>query len=132
MHKNILEMYISERRIPLNSIFKQINLHAILPDAKFVLKNFFPFYKYENGKKTEIIMGIKYQVVDILSFETFFVKVPVTTPLIPLEDLRKPNSRYFVDFENAIVTFYVNDGHVAASVSARTIKIVDFDEEIHL
>ena len=114
------------------NLFKNISLRAILPESKFVLKSFFPFYKYENGNKTEVIMGIKYQVVDILSFEAFFVKVPVTTPLIPLEDLRKPNSRYFVDFENAIVTFYVSNGRVAASVSADTIQLIDFDEEIHL
>lgn len=114
------------------NLFKNISLRAILPESKFVLKSFFPFYKYENGNKTEVIMGIKYQVVDILSFETFFVKVPVTTPLIPLEDLRKPNSRYFVDFENAIVTFYVNNGRVAASVNAESIKILDYDEEIIL
>ena len=116
----------------MNSIFKQLHLHAILPDAKFVLKNFCPFFKYENGGRTNVIIGLKYEVIDMVSLETFFVKVPVTTPLIPLEDLRKPNSRYFVDFENAVVTFYVNDGRVETSIRADTIRLIDFDEEIHL
>jgi hypothetical protein len=111
--------------------FSKIKLNAILPESKFVLKSFFPFYKYENGYKTDVIMGIKYQVVDILSFETFFVKVPVTTALIPLEDLQKPNSRYFVDFENPVVTFYVDNGRVAASISAESIQLID-DEEVVL
>jgi hypothetical protein len=114
------------------SLFKNISLRAILPESKFVLKSFFPFYRYENGEKTDFIMGIKYEVIDIVSFETFYVKVHVTKPLIPLEDLQKPGSRYFVDFGNASVTFYVNNGHVAASVRADTIQLIDFDEEINL
>ena len=114
------------------NLFKNISLRAILPESKFVLKSFYPFFRYENGEKTDVIMGIKYEVIDLVSFETFYVKVPVTTPLITLVDLRKPNSRYFVDFDNALVTFYVNNGRVAASVNAESIKILDYDEEIIL
>lgn len=113
-------------------LFSKIKLSAILPESKFVLKSFYPFFKYENGEKTDVVMGIKYEVVDLVSFETFYVKVPVTTPLITLEDLRKPNSRYFVDFDNALVTFYVNNGRLANSISADAIQILDFDEEINI
>lgn len=113
------------------NFFNNISLLAILPDAKFVLKNFYPFFKYENGERTDVIIGLKYEVIDMVSLETFFVKVPVTTPLIALEDLRKPNSRYFVDFENAVVSFYVNNGRVASSVSAEAIQLID-DEEVVL
>ena len=64
--------------------------------------------------------------------EIFCVKVPGTKPLITLEDLQKPGSRYFVDFGNASVAFYVDNGRVAVSVSADTIQLLDYDEEVVL
>ena len=94
------------------------------------------FYQYENGKKTDTILGIKYEVLECSVLEQLFIKVKKTNPLLTLKEfkeLKESHGRIYVDFINAKVTFYESNGRISASILADDIiKIIDDEEELTL
>jgi hypothetical protein len=115
---------------------KALDLKSILPNGKFILKNYSYFYQYENGKKTDTILGIKYEVLECSALEQLFIKVKKTNPLLTLKEfkeLKESHGRIYVDFINAKVTFYESNGRISASILADDIiKIIDDEEELTL
>ena len=81
------------RDIPLNIIYK---------NGAFILISIRKYFKYENGQKTDILSGYKYEVVDTVSFDKLQVKIEgQKEPLMPPEDLeerRENGERFFVEF----------------------------------
>lgn len=114
---------------------KALDLKSILPNGKFILKNYSYFYQYENGNKTDTILGIKYDVLECSILEQLCVKVKKANPLLTpkeFKELKESNGRVYVDFINARVTFYESNGRISASVIADNIVLNDEDEEINL
>lgn len=115
---------------------KALDLKSILPNGKFILKNYSFFCQYENGKKTDTILGIKYEVLECSALEQLFIKVKKTNPLLTLKEfreLKESHGRIYVDFINAKVTFYESNGRISASILADDIvRIIDDEEELNL
>lgn len=109
-------MMLSKLNIPFNIVIQDANL--ILVDVK-------EYYEYQNGKKTDVMLGYKYMVAEDKNFEKFAVKIPSTTPAITKEQIDAAKERIRVSFTDAIAKPYrTNSGDYDLSISATGISIV--------
>ena len=109
-------MMLSKLNIPFNIVIQDANL--ILVDVK-------EYYEYQNGKKTDVMLGYKYLVVEDKNFEKFAVKIPSTTPAITKEQIDAAKERIRVNFTDAVAKPYrTNSGDYDLSISATGISIV--------
>ncbi len=82
-------------------------------------------YDYEGGEKTNRLLGYKYQVIaPMRKYESAFVKVESTAPIITTEELEETDTPILVDFEGFEGKFYKYNGDYAFSAKAKAIKIV--------
>ena len=103
----------------------QIALGSIIEDANLFLLDVMPYYEYNDGKKTENLLGYRYIVVEDSSFEKFSVKVPSTVPVINKEQLERSKERIRVTFENGYAKPYRTvTGDYDLSFSATGINII--------
>lgn len=113
---------------------KNIAIEVIEPERVFVLLLVTPVYAYgPDGKPTDTIVGYKYTVVNIDSFEKYEIKVEGTKPLISAELLaekRENGEKLYVEFENATIRMYWNSrlNAYADSFKADGIHFVETDE----
>lgn len=113
-------------------LIKRINLNAILPNSKYLLKSIRPVYKYVDGEKTDVVEAMKYEVLEVKFLEILYIKVMHTQPIVSIQELKNSTTRFYVEFVNAVVSYYVNNGRISASVIADNIVLNDEDEEINL
>ena len=101
-----------------------INLEDYYDNDKFILKDAQPINEYVDNKKTDKVIGYKYKLVDPESYDTFYVKVKDTTPVIPLEKLSKVN-KTIVTLDRAVIKPYeIAYGKVSISITADKITLV--------
>ena len=101
-----------------------INLEDYYDNDKFILKDAQPINEYVDNKKTDKVIGYKYKLVDPESYDTFYVKVKDTTPVIPLEKLSKVN-KTIVTLDRAVIKPYkIEYGKVSISITADKITLV--------
>ena len=87
-------------------------------------------FRYENGTKTEEVLGHKYLVTNTDTFEQIEVFVAGSTPLLTperLEELQESGERVFVEFENAVVKPYYSERthSIEDSIKADAVHLVE-------
>lgn len=107
--------------------FSKLNiaLGTIIEDANLLLIDVMPYYEYNDGKKTENLLGYKYTVAEDKTFDKFSVKVPSTVPAITKEQLERSKERIRVTFENGYAKPYRTvTGDYDLSFNATGINII--------
>lgn len=100
-------------------------LGNLTSSESFALLNVSPVYEYEAGKRTENVIGTKYNVADPETFEKFDVKVMSLKPVITQEQLEAEEERVWVEFNGAIVKpFKAEFGSALCTVTADSVWIV--------
>lgn len=108
-------MHISKLLIPLE---------VVVQGAKLILLDVTPYYEYQDGRKTDKMLGYKYQVVEDVNFEKLTVKIPSTTPAITKEQLESTKERIKVTFTDALAKPYrLNSGEYDLSITATSIAV---------
>lgn len=111
-------MTISAKKISLD-------LTTLMGCNRFALLSVAPVYEYADGKRTDTVSAIRYNVANPETFENFEVKVPTTKPIVSQERIDNVDERLWVTFENAIVKPYkIEFGKAICSVSADSVKLV--------
>ena len=108
----------------VNAKFFSIPLVDLMDTPKFAVLSVRPYYSYEKGKKTELVLGYVYTVANTDTYENFDVKV-AGAPTITQDLVDTASSRIFVTFENAIVQpFQIKFGKADCTVIASKVSIV--------
>lgn len=107
----------------------KIPLSSIIPTDRFVVKSQREIREYAEGNiGSRKVIGQKYELVDVSTFETFMVKVPEIAPTIPQAMIEKAKQPLLVTLKEAKFSFYVNQGRLAMSFSAEKITLSDDDQ----
>lgn len=109
----------------------KIPLNIIIPADKYVVKSQREIKEYssEGNSGSQKVIGQRYELVDVSSYELFTVKVPETSPSIPQVMIeRRAHQPIFATLKNAYFSFYVNQGRLAMSFTAEGISLLDDDE----
>lgn len=123
----------------LKKLYNRIPFEVTFKDGVFILLGVEQDVEYVDGKRTDNVIGTKYEVVDTLGFEKIKVKVKgQLEPIISNEELqtmRDSGKKVAVEFINGIDTLYlrtVNKGTsnekqtVEDSFSADDVKLVEY------
>lgn len=106
----------------LNKLFPLISF--IEKDAKLILLKIAELYAYENGVKTENLLGYKYTVVEDKQFEKIVIKIEDVLPIITQDELEKRTGQTYVKFKNCFGKLYKKaDGNIDVSFSAESIEL---------
>ncbi len=109
-------MHLSKLNIPFN---------IVVDGANTILLGVAPYYEYVDGKKTENLLGYKYNIVEDKSFEKFSIKIASKAPVITQEQIDTSKERIKVSFENAIAKPYrTTYGDYDLSITATGISIL--------
>ena len=109
----------------MNLLKLNIPLQVVTNGANLILLEVAPYYAYEDGKKTDNLIGHRYTVVEDKNFEKFIVKVPSSDPAISQENIDSAKQRFSVSFDNAFAKPYrTHSGDYELSISATGISIV--------
>lgn len=112
---------------------REIPFSVIESEGVFVLIFIKPYFRYENNKPTEDILGYKYTAVNIESYEKYEFKVEGNKPLISsdlLLDKRERGEKIYVEFDNPTIKIYWNSAMSSYmdSLKADGIKIFKPEE----
>ena len=91
---------------------------------EFVLIDVAPLYKYENGARTESVIGQSLTVGNPKTFDRFKVKIPHLREKITAQALRNAPESVRVRFVKGRVSDYVMDGRLGLSFVADDYEIV--------
>ncbi len=118
--------------------FNRIPFDAIFKDRIFILLTVEAEVEYVEGKRTDKVIGMKYEVAEPMDFHKFKVKVKgQLEPIISndeLQALRQDQKRVLVEFIGGVDTLYrktVNRGAsyenpvIEDSFSAEDVKLVE-------
>ncbi|AQS07984.1 hypothetical protein CLOBY_00330 [Clostridium saccharobutylicum] len=79
----------------------------------FLLVDIVPSYKYENGNKTNILQGYRYDVaLPHLKMEKLGVKIENNAPLIDISNDENEIPMKNVIFDNLEIGFYLSQGNI--------------------
>lgn len=115
-------------------INKAVPIEVLEPERVYLLTGVSPVLLYGSDKKpTDTIVGYKYTVVNIESFEKYVIKVEGTKPLISAELLaekREKGEKVYVEFDNATIKMYWNSkvNSYADSFKADAIHFVETED----
>lgn len=113
---DVLTMQIIGKCFPLESFFGAITNYILLKVEEL--------YAYENGIKTNNMIGYSYHVVGDSTYEKIVVKVPDILSEIKQEDIHKDGTKTFVTFKNAVGKIYKKpDGRVDVTFTADAVSI---------
>lgn len=121
-----MKQKISNNTIPANLI--AIPADKIIPEEA-VLKGVRPSYlKDANGKKTDKIEAVRYDLVNPITFDTFTVKVPEKLPLISQEALDDADVVTMVSIpidKVVIKPFEMSYGKVKVTIVAPFLELIN-------
>lgn len=108
---------------------KEMGLEHFNLDNVSVLKSITPRYKYEDGKKTENILGYMYDCVNTGTFDMLRIFVESKKPIISNDELmalQEEGEHTFVEFENARLRPYYSaiSKQIEDSIKADAVHIV--------
>ena len=109
---------------------KDIGLEHFNLDSVYVLKSITPRYKYEEGKKTDNIIGYMYDCVNTGTFDMLRIFVEDgKKPIITNDELlalQENGEHVFVEFENARIRPYYSTitKQIEDSIKADGVHIV--------
>ena len=102
-----------------------VQLDKFMKETVFALMDSAPSYRYDDGKKTDIVEGTKYTVANTRTFDKIDVKTPEKTPIVSAEQIAASDERIFISFVNAIAKpVKIEYGKVYYSVTADSAKIM--------
>lgn len=117
-------------------IGSDIPLSVVEPEPVYILLDVVPVFEYDtSGKKTDVITGYQYVVVNTNSFNQYRVKILHNSPLMTREQLvaiREKGGKIYVEFENLTVRMYWNTRSQEYSDTFKAEAIQQVDEEIQL
>ena len=109
----------------LNTSELCIGLDELMPRDGFILKKVIPVYDYEEGKKTDRVIGHRYGLIDPETYDSFDVKVKGTKPIVENDRLEDRTNKVWVALENAIIKPYkIEFGRAVCSITADNIRIL--------
>lgn len=90
---------------------REIALSAVFPNSHFFLIGVEPYYQYDpaTGKRTELIEGYRYELVETSRFTHINLKVPGHSAIITSDELDQrmdANDRVFVTMDGAFLKPY--------------------------
>lgn len=111
----------------LNTSKLTFELRQLIGDVSLILLNATPTYQYQDGVKTDTIIGTTYEVVeDGGNYDKFRVKVSDFGNAIDSDFIKNSKNHIKVDFENATCKLYLDTyKRLQVSVSATAITILD-------
>ena len=96
--------------------------------SEFILLEIGPTYRYENGVRSDSVIGQTLVVGNRKTFEKFRVKIPHLREKITPEEIRNSSEPVMVRFIKGCVSDYVMDGRLGLSFVADDYEIIsDFD-----
>lgn len=109
---------------------KEIAYNLISNQSAFPLIDIAPRYLYEQGKKTDTIVGQTLVVGDIVNYTQLRVSIPLDMLIIDRVDLlsaRAKNQKIYVSFDDLKIKAYNNfkSGSVEDQLTASNAYIVD-------
>ena len=110
---------------------KNIPLEIIFSEPIFILLHIGDIFEYQDGHRTEKVIGTYYEVVDTMDFSQIRVRIPKTTkPLMSedeLQERRLNGERIYVEFINGVDRPYLRmtgtNMSVEDSFSADDVKL---------
>jgi len=110
----------------------KIPLNSIITAERFVVKSQKEIKEYspEGNSGSQKVIGQRYELVDVTSYEMFTIKVPETYPSIPQVMIERANQPLLATLKNAKFSFYVNQGRLAMSFMAEEITLLDDDDDL--
>ena len=86
---------------------KRIPLTNIIGTDVFVALTILPVYRYVDGKRTDEVIGYRYDVVDEIKYDRYSIKVQ-GEPLMSNEELQamREHEKVMLQFENPSVYLY--------------------------
>lgn len=108
------------------SLYKDIKipLKLIYDGDRFLLVDLALLFEYINGRRTETQIGFRGTFVDMISYDKFTVKILNLKPQITPDILKSSHEKIFVRLVDAFAKPYVQNGHIAYSISAKDLEIV--------
>lgn len=91
---------------------------------EFVLLGIAPTYSYENGVRSDRIIGQTLLVGNQRTFDKFRVKIPHQVEKVSPQRLMENNNPIIIRFVRGVVSDYVMDGHLGLSFAADDFEIV--------
>lgn len=101
----------------------KIPLQLITPTGILFLLGYSPVYEYVNGKKTETVKNLRYEVVNPEDFEKFYIKTENLQPIISEEELKK-NGHVKVTAINFVGTFYRTESDWNFTSKADKLEVI--------
>lgn len=105
-------------------------LDILLKADQFVVKKQTEVKEFVNNVPTGNIIAQRYELIDVISYESFAVKLPEKKASIPQSMIEKAGCPLLVTLTNPKFSFYVFKGKLAMSFVADGIHLVD--DEIDL
>lgn len=90
-------MDISKLNIPLS---------VVIGKAELLLLGVSPVYQYTDNKRTDVVVGYRYEVVETDNYDKLSVKINSAAPAVTTEQLEKAENRYRVAFEECYAKPY--------------------------
>lgn len=92
--------------------------------GEFLLVDIVPYYKYQDGKRIDILEGYRYDVaLPKLKMEKLNVKIPNSAPIVDIvngEEIPMKN----VMFEGLEVGCYMSDRNINLTATAKRVSFV--------
>lgn len=117
---------------------REIALSAIFPNSKFFIVGVEPYYKYDSAinKRTDLIEGYRYELIESTKFTHIPLKVPNMAAVITADELDKrieAGEQVFVTLKGAYLKMYYSPKtkNFEDSVFASSLHLCD-DAEIEL
>lgn len=116
-------------------IGKEIPLETVVKDSVLLLLDINPFFHYDElNKKTEIVDGYMYEVVDTMSFNKISVKIKGQRPLLKKDELltrRESGEKIPVELVGGKVKVYYSS-YYNMYVDSFTAESIHFVENIDI
>lgn len=111
------------------TLIKKMDLTLLFPENLYLVKDFMPKYKYEQGKRTENLEGWTYTLVEMERFEILKVQIKNIKPLFTKEEWQEvedTGAKIFVQLNKAWIHPYLNYNTktIEDSIIAESIEIV--------
>ena len=88
-------------------------MDVVIGKRTYVILKVQPIFDYQDGKKTETIIGYSYTCVDMSDYDRYLIKIKgQTIPLMTNEELqqhRTNGDKILVEFKNLAVYLFYNE-----------------------
>ena len=102
-----------------------IPLSTVMPSEKYALRGVSSVYAYENGKRTDQLIGYRLLLTDLETLEAFDVRINGTKIAVTQEMIDASDERLYVTLDNAMIKPYaINFGKAECTITCDAVKLV--------